>query len=323
MNYALFVWPVAEQTGRMNTNRPFPRAPGVAPHGEVRRAVDAWPFLLGCALLGTIGVFLHQANADPLTATWFRCAFGLLGMTVWIMLRRHTRFLRLSLSTAPWVLAASALMVLSWTLFFGAVERTSAGVAIVLFHVQPMWVLVLGALWLKEPIGRQRIAAVSVAMIGLVMATGIVEHTASGTLRPGYWIGVASCLAGAFCMACVTIIARRLRALPAGILAWWQCAVGTLLLCVWPMTHGWPAWGMSWAWLAGLGLIHTGLAYTLMYIGMARLNTGRIAVFQFVYPAVAIVIDWLYFDQRLSGMQLSGIALLSVAIGVAERGRGR
>jgi drug/metabolite transporter (DMT)-like permease len=284
-------------------------------------ANGAWPFLLGCALLGTIGVFLHEAHADPLTATWFRCAFGLLGLSAWVVARRQTRWLRLTRVTGPSVLAASTLMVLSWMLFFSAAERISAGVAIVLFHVQPMWVLVFASLWFNEAIGRQRIAAVAIAMVGLVLATGIVGHTAGGAWQAGYWIGVAACIAGSLCMACVTLIAKRLRAMPAGILAWWQCAVGTLVLWIWPMEHGWPAWGMSWAWLAGLGLIHTGLAYTLMYIGMARLNTGRIAVFQFVYPAVAIVIDWLYFDQRLSAVQCLGIAVMSVAIWFAERER--
>ena len=160
-------------------------------------------------------------------------------------------------------------------------------------------------------------------MLGLVLATGILEHASliegGGMLRPGYWMGIAACLIGAFCTACVTLIAKRLRDVPAGILAWWQCAVGALALWVWPMQRGWPEWGMSWLWLAGLGLIHTGLAYTLIYIGMARLTTGRIAVFQFVYPAVAVVIDWLFFDQRLGGVQLFGIALMSVAIWLAER----
>ncbi|MDR5766704.1 MULTISPECIES: DMT family transporter [unclassified Caballeronia] len=279
------------------------------------------PFIVGCALLGTIGVFLHEANADPLTATWFRCAFGLLGMSAWLISRGQTRFLRLTRSNVLWVLAASLLMVSSWALFFSAVERISAGVAIVLFHVQPMWVLLFASLWLKETIGGQRVMAVAVAMCGLVLATGVAGHASDGSLQPAYWTGVAACLAGSLCMAGVTIIARRLRDLPAGVLAWWQCAIGTLLLWIWPMQHGWPAWGMSWAWLAGLGLIHTGFAYTLMYVGMARLDTARVAVLQFVYPAVAIVIDWLVFDQRLSGAQMTGIALMSVAIGFAERVR--
>ena len=300
----------------MDTNQPIQNFAGHRVRGDIS---GAFPFLLGCALLGTIGVFVYEAHADPLTATWFRCAFGLIGMTLWVTLRRQTRFLRLTRSTGPWILAAGTLMVLSWGLFFSAIERTSAGVAIVLFHVQPMWVLLFGAWWLKEPIGRRRIVSVCAAMFGLALATGIAERSAGGALQPGYWYGVASCLAGSLCMAGVTLIARRLRELPAGILAWWQCAIGTLTLWIWPVQHGWPAWGMSWMWLAGLGVIHTGIAYTLMYGGMARLHTGRIAVLQFVYPAVAIVIDWLFFDQRLSGLQLSGIAVMSVAIGFAER----
>jgi drug/metabolite transporter (DMT)-like permease len=295
------------------------------PHASAR-AAGVFPFLMGSALLGTIGVFVHHAGADPLTTTWFRCAFGLLGLTLWVLLRRQTGYLRLTKSTGPWIVSAGILMVLSWGLFFTAIERTSVGVAIVLFQIQPMWVLVLGTLWLKESIGKQRIASVSVAMLGLVLATGIPEHLslsrATDVLQPDYWLGVAMCLVGAFCMACVTIIARRLRDLPAGILAWWQCALGTLVLWVWPMQQGWPEWGMPWVWLAGLGLVHTALAYTLMYIGMARLNTGRIAVFQFAYPAVAIVIDWLFFEQRLGGVQLFGIAVMAIAIWFAERAPG-
>jgi drug/metabolite transporter (DMT)-like permease len=288
-------------------------------HVATQPSTGAWPFVLGCTILGTIGVFVNEAHADPLTATWFRCALGLIGLTLWVTLRRRTRFLRLTRTTGPWVLAAGSLMVLSWGLFFTAIERMSAGVAIVLFHVQPMWVLVLGAVYLREPIGGRRICAVSAAMFGLVLATGIAEHSASNANRQGYWVGVALCLVGAFCMACVTIITRRLRDLPAGVLAWWQCAIGTLTAWIWPTLHGWPALGTSWLWLAGLGIIHTGLAYTLMYSGMARLDTGRIASFQFVYPAVAILIDWLFFGQNLSSLQLTGIAVMSVAIWSAER----
>lgn len=301
----------------MNTNQHI--NDGTCGFTATRRSTGAWPFVLGCALLGTIGAFVKEAHADPLTATWFRCAFGLVGLTVWVTLRRQTRFLGLTRTTGPWVLTAGSLMVLNWGLFFTALERMSAGVAIVLFNVQPMWVLLLGALCLKESVGKRRIGAVSAAMFGLVLATGIAEHSASGVNRPGYWLAVALCLVGGFCMACVTIIARRLRDLPAGILAWWQCAIGTLTVWVWPVQHGWPALGVSWLWLAGLGIIHTGVAYKLVYSGMARLNTGRIALFQFVYPAVAIVIDRVFLGHHLSNLQLTGIAVMSVAIWFAER----
>ncbi|WP_312530144.1 DMT family transporter [Comamonas sp.] len=278
------------------------------------------PFVLGSALLGSIGIFVHMALAGALTATWFRCAFGLLGLTAWLLWRRQLRFLRLDRSTAVWVLLASVLMVLSWVLFFAAMERISAGVAVVLFHMQPMWVLVLGALCLGERPGRQRVVAVAVAMLGLVLATGVLQQAASPhAAQPQYWWGVGMCLLGAFLTAAVTVMARRLRALPAGVLAWWQCAIGTAVLWMAPATQGWPAWGASWAWLAALGLVHTATAYALIYTGMARLPTGRIAVLQFVYPAVAILVDWQYFGHRLGEWQMVGVVVMGVAIGYAER----
>ena len=101
-------------------------------------------------------------------------------------------------------------------------------------------------------------------------------------------------------------------------LAWWQCLVGAAVLWIGPLSTGWPAAG-SWWWLAGLGLVHTALAYTLIYAGTTRLPVARIAILQYVYPAVALLIDWWYFDLHLSGLQLFGIVLMSAAIGYAER----
>ena len=122
-------------------------------------------------------------------------------------------------------------------------------------------------------------------------------------------------------MAGVTLIAKRLGELPAGILARWQCALGTATLWIFPVLQGWPTSGTSWLWLSGLGLIHTALAYSLMYAGMARISTGRVAALQFVYPAVAILVDWLYFGQRLSSVQMSGVALMAMAMVFSESSR--
>lgn len=283
----------------------------------------ALPFLLGNILLGTIGVFVHQAHADPLTATWFRCAFGLLGLTLWLLGRWQLHCLRLAPANFLWVIAASVLMLLGWTLFFDAIEHTSAGVAVVLFHVQPLWVLLIGAIWLKQAVGRTRLLSVIAAMLGLVLATGIGEELSGGGrmagLSPNYWLGIGACLVGSLATAGVTLIAKRMSAMPAGVLAWWQCAIGTVVLWIWPTQQGWPALGEAWFWLAGLGVLHTSLAYSLLYAGMARLDTGRIAALQFAYPATAILLDWVVLDRPLSAPQLAGIALMSVAIWFGER----
>ena len=55
------------------------------------RRLEGWiTFVLGNALLGTIGVFVDKAQAAPLTVTWFRCAFGLVGLTLWMAWRHRS-----------------------------------------------------------------------------------------------------------------------------------------------------------------------------------------------------------------------------------------
>ena len=57
-----------------------------------------------------------------------------------------------------------------------------------------------------------------------------------------------------------------------------------------------------------------------MYAGMARLPAGRIARLQFIYPAVALTLDWAVYGQRLGGLQLLGVGVMAWAIWRAERG---
>ena len=86
-----------------------------------------------------------------------------------------------------------------------------------------------------------------------------------------------------------------------------------------PMVLGWPQQGAAWGWLLGLGVLHTGLAYVLLFAGMARLGLGRIAVLQFVYPLTAVLMDWVVYGRVLSPVQLAGVALMAAALWTLRR----
>ncbi|HSB21644.1 MAG TPA: DMT family transporter [Burkholderiaceae bacterium] len=294
-------------------------APGVAAPAAERRGVAL--MVAGGLLLGTLGVFVEEAGQHPLTTVWFRCVFGLLALLPWGALGGRLAELRLRGTALTAALGAGVLMVVNWALFFAAIQRTSIGVATVVFHVQPLWVLAFGAWWLHERVSRRQGAAVGVALLGLTLATGLVDGAAPGPAPSAdYAWGVLMCLGGSLSYAGVTLIAKLAKDVSSFALAWWQCAVGTLALAAWPLAHGWPAWGASWAWLAGLGVIHTGLAYVVLYAGMARLSAGRIALLQFVYPAAAIAMDALVYGRMLSVVQITGVALMAAALVGVKRG---
>lgn len=267
--------------------------------------------IAGGLLLATLGVFVEEAGQHPLTAVWFRCAFGGLALLAWAL--ASGRLAQLRLQGRQWllVLAAGLLMLLNWGLFFAAIQRTSIGVATVTFHVQPFWVMGIAALWLGEPLERRQGAAALLALLGLALGSGL---RIDGPVDGRYLGGLLMCLGGSLSYAGVTLIAKSARGVSPLALAFWQCAVGVVALAWWPLSQGWPVSAAAWGWLAGLGVLHTGLAYVVLYAGMARLSAGRIALLQFVYPGAAVLVDWLVYGRALSPLQMLGVALIALAL---------
>ena len=64
----------------------------------------------------------------------------------------------------------------------------------------------------------------------------------------------------------------------------------------------------------GVGVLHTGIAYVLMNSAFPRLTTPVIGVITFIYPVVAIIVDWgdLY-GHPLGPAQAAGMALIALA----------
>ena len=288
---------------------------------ETRRARQGTVLMVaGGLLLGTLGVFVEQAGQDPLTTVWFRCAFGTLALLAWGAATGRLHELRLRGRALAAAVACGLLVAFNWTLFFAAIERTSIGIATVVVHVQPLWLMAAGALWFGEAVSRRQVTLALLALAGLALATGLVDGGSAGAAHSaGYVWGVVACLGGSLSYAAVTLIAQRTRRASSFALAWWQCAVGAVLLAAWPLMHGLPAFGAAWGWLAGLGALHTGLAYVLLYAGMARLPTARVAILQFVYPASALLVDWLVDGRALSGTQGAGVVLMGAALLAAKR----
>lgn len=266
----------------------------------------------GGLILGTLGVFIEEAGQGALMAVWFRCAFGALALLLWGA--ATGRLAELRLTGRAWLpaLASGALMLLNWGLFFAAIGRTSIGVATVVFHIQPLLVIAFAAWRWRERVSRAQIGAAAIALLGLALASGLAGHDL--TLDRSYVLGIAMCLGGSVSYAAVTLIAKAARGVTSYALAFWQCAGGALCLAWVPAAQGWPATGAAWAWLAGLGIVHTGLAYVVLYAGMALLPAGRIAVLQFVYPAAAICIDALVYGRMLGAVQFGGVVLMGAAL---------
>lgn len=80
----------------MNSTASLSTSLGPHPTAAARERAGMWLMVAGGLMLGTLGIFLEEAGQSPLTAVWFRCAFGLLALTAWFALTRRWAELRLA-----------------------------------------------------------------------------------------------------------------------------------------------------------------------------------------------------------------------------------
>ncbi|MDR3096876.1 MAG: DMT family transporter [Paraburkholderia sp.] len=274
----------------------------------------------GGLLMGTIGIFVEEARLGALTLVFFRCFFGMLALAGYCAWRGwltpgqiKRQFTRRTFALA---FVSGVLMVTQWVGFFDSIHRTSIAVATVVFHVQPFWVVLMGAALFHERLGADRLGWIAIAFAGLVLASGVLaeSHVAD---HPRYLIGLAEALGGSVLYASVTLIAKSLRDFRPHLLTLIQCAVGSICLpliapFVAPLelAHIAPA---QWGWLIGMGVLHTGLSYVLIYGALPKLTTPVIAVLLFVYPLTAIAVDAIVYGRALSVPQLAGMVLIVLA----------
>jgi drug/metabolite transporter (DMT)-like permease len=128
----------------------------------------------GGLLMGTIGVFVEEARLGALTLVFFRCLFGFLSLAAYCAYKGYFARRYFTRRTVLLATLSGVLMVTQWVGFFDAIHRTSIAVATVVFHVQPFWVVLIGAALFNERLGIDRLGWIATAFVGLVLASGVV-----------------------------------------------------------------------------------------------------------------------------------------------------
>jgi len=269
----------------------------------------AMQMTLAMVISGTVGWPVVALGLPAVTVVFWRCAFGALAMLLVCALLGQLK--RGALSRRQWGIAAlgGVALVLNWTLLFAAYSQASIAVATVTYHVQPFMLVGLGALFFGERLTANRLGWLLLAFGGVIL---IVTGHSDGDPGANYLLGVLMALGAALMYAIAAAIVKQLKTLPPQLLVLIQLSVGAVLLAPFAGFHT-PAAPRDWLLLATLGLVHTGLMSTLLYSAIQKIPTSLVGALSFIYPAVAIVVDWAAFGHRLSLLQMLGTAAVLCA----------
>ncbi len=263
---------------------------------------------LAMTIAGSIGVFVVESGYPSIIVASFRCLIGALALAIYCWARGHFRRPNWGVRSMILIAVAGALLTANWVLLFDSFSLTSISIATIAYHVNPFIILALGAIFFGDTLDPSKIIWTITAFAGPVLVIGVPDHLVGECM-----LGIAFALFATTLFSFTIVITKSLMTVPPDVIALIQVVVGGILLL--PLARPWEVVLTSpgWLYLVGLGIIHTGLLYALLYAAFQNLSKTMIAILSFIYPVVTVLLDGIIYGRVLVAEQWLGITAIAVA----------
>jgi drug/metabolite transporter (DMT)-like permease len=278
--------------------------------------------LSGALAIAFSGILFRVAHVSPTTGAFFRCLYALpaLAPLAWLEDRRYGPR-PVKQRALAWI--AGVVFAVDLVAWHQGIEEVGAGLATVLGNLQVVLVGLLAWLILRERPSNRSLAAIPVALVGVIFISGAFEHGAYGR-NPG--LGVAYGILTALAYSAFLLVLREgnrdLRR-PAGPLfdATLVCALTTIPIgLVWgnlDWTPDWKAQGYLWL----LALSSQAVGWLLISITLPRLPAALTSVLLTFQPVLSVLFAWAILAESPSALQLGGVALVMSGLLIVSAGR--
>lgn len=260
------------------------------------------------AIFGSIGFFTVHTGIPAIELVFIRCICATLFLgAIWLLTGGH-KTERWSQKEVVRTLICGVFIVLNWVFLFKAFEEMAISVAISIYNLAPVFVLILGTLFLGEKMTLRAVIAIIACFLGSIFIVGINNFTSVDDL---FSSGFVWAILSAIFYALTVFTSKTITNLSAYALTFTQTIVGMVILA--PFVDFTLFNGLTtsnWLYILGTGFIHTGFVFYLFFDSVRELPTLIVSVLTFVDPVVAIALDVLILNFSPSSWQLFGIALI-------------
>jgi drug/metabolite transporter (DMT)-like permease len=278
--------------------------------------------LLGAIAIAFYSILVRLSHASPSTAAIFRCVYAL--PVLLVLARREDR----RYGPRTWrerrpALVAGVFFSADLLLWHHSIGDVGAGLSTVLANVQVVLVPLIAWVVLSEPPARRVLLALPVSLVGVLLISGVLEQGAYGR-DPGR--GAAFGIGAGFAYAGFLLLLRRggsdLRRIAgqlsdATAVAAILCVAAGLVIGDARLVPTWPGAG----WLIVLALTSQVLGWLLITATLPRLPAALTSVLLMLQPVGSVGLGAIIFGESPSTLQLSGVALVLVALVSAARAR--
>ena len=284
------------------------------------------------AVNGTVSKVILASGVSSLRLSQVRTTGAFAGLVV-ILLATAPERLRVRARELPYlvVFGVAGLAFVQW-FYFLAIHRLAIGIALLIQYLAPLMIGLWARFVFHEPVRRRLWLALALSLVGLSLIVDVFHGGALSTA------GVVFAFAAAITYALYILLAEHalggrdavsLLAYGFGfgslffalVAPWWsfpahQVSVDHSLLGHLSHLHL-PVWALM-GWMIVLGTI---IPFFLLVSALRHLPATRVAITAMLEPVVATGVAWAWLGESLGATQLTGAAVVLLAIGLAQTAR--
>lgn len=274
--------------------------------------------LISMILFGTMSIAVRSVGLPSAVLALLRAAIGGVAIIVFSALKGNRIDFGAIRKNFLLLLTSGVMLGFNWILLFEAYNYTSVATATLCYYLQPVILILVSPLLLKEKLTLKKSLCILVALCGMVLVSGVLEGGFSGDNR----YGILLALGAAVLYAAIIICNKRM-----GPMSSFDRVASQLLLSV-PAMLGYVLLngqlrGIGFTvetalWVLVLGVLYTGVTYMLFYGSIPYVSSQTTAILSYVDPATAVLVSIIFFGEPMTFLMVLGAVLILGAACVSE-----
>ena len=265
--------------------------------------------ILSMAIFGTLGLFVRNINVASGELALYRAVMAALFLTtVFLITKRRIEWTKIR-KEVPILIASGVAVGINWILLFEAYTYTTISLATLSYYFAPVLVTAICPFLFKEKLTPKQIICFVMSTLGIVLITGIGGADGQNNL-----VGIMFGLGAAVFYASVILLNKFIKDVGGMDRTLLQFIAAILVLLPYvASTSGFSLGGLDtlgWGCLLVVGLVHTGITYTMYFSSLKDLPGQKVAILSYIDPLVAIAISVLVLGEAMTVTQMIGGALI-------------
>ena len=275
--------------------------------------------ILGASIMWSLEPILAKlayANADFLQTSAIRAIVVVLTALLYVLITgaKKLKISKNQFSTILYIAIAGTLT--GDLLYFFALTKISVLNAVMIGHMQPIFIVLIGFFFLKEDKLTKFDYSGIITMIiaGVLVTTKTVENLSM--IRLGT-IGDVYVLMATAAWATTAIVTRKyLRGLNAGVVTFYRYLIASAVFIIYLLFKSSLAVSNIHQVLVG---VIVGVGTILYYESMKRIKAAQVSAMELSTPFFAALLGFLILGESVTVMQISGMVLLFIGVCLLSR----